>query len=155
MPSSAWGSRRKLARGLLLAAAGMLCAAGDCQRQTPGGEYEALRGAITQVRVDASEFVVQPDERWPERGGDTGAAAVCLLTTAAEVYVNDAYTGVEALTAGDVVDVVGYRELPGRGERLVVSLARVRRAAAAPPEPDIPLPHAPATLPATTQPEEK
>lgn len=128
-----------LARGIvtLAVAAGLLS---GCARQRPASEHETVAGTIDSVRQDTSELSVSVTEGRDARR----APLLCLLTSDAEIYVNDRFAGFDALQFDDQVELIGYRESSSRGQRFVVTIANVTRAEPPPPAPALVLDSAPA-----------
>ncbi len=104
----------------LAVAAAALC---GCDRlRTPSG-YETLTGAVVTVPSELGEIVVRV-----RLGDGLGERLlVCALTKDAETYVNDRFASPQELRAGDVIDLVGYRDPNPQLERFVISFAHVRR----------------------------
>ena len=131
---------RSAAMTLNLLVAGFVA---GCSEQDRPERHEVLSGVVESLHADTGQLTVRTSGFRPESEGEQSVS--CLLTSDAEVYVNDKFSGLAGLTVGDTVELVGYRDPIPRSERFLVALARVRRAAAA-PQPDLP---PPTTTPAT------
>jgi hypothetical protein len=128
--------------------AGALCALAGCERPRGTSDYLVLNGVVETVGAETSELSVRVDDAWAERSKSTVPA---LLTQDTEIYINDRFSGFDAIAPGDNLEIIGYRESSPRGERFVVSLAYITRPQPPPPEPVLLTP----ARPATSQPEEK
>jgi len=60
----------------------------------------------------------------------------CLLSSDAEVYINDKFSAIGAIAVGDTAELIGYRD-PNRVERFLVSLVHITRDEPLPPAPDL------------------
>ena len=122
------------------------CLLAGCGEQGRPERHEALIGTIESLHADTGQLTVRARGFRPEP--DSEQSISCLLTSDAEIYVNDKFSDLAGLAVGDSVELVGYREPIPRSERFLVALARVRCAAPPAPAPDLPLPTtAPETRP--------
>jgi len=126
----------------------MVCAASGCNRQAPANRHEVLTGTVETVQAQTGQLTVHVPGLRPEPVDDQ--RVVCLLANDTEVYINDRFQTFDAISAGDTVELVGYRDSSLRAERFVVRLACITRKEPLPPEPDLAL----ATTRVTTQPQE-
>jgi hypothetical protein len=124
------------------------CFVAGCSKQDWPERHEALTGTIESLHPDTGQLTVRARGFRPESEGEQSVS--CLLASDAEIYVNDKFCGLAGLTAGDTVELVGYRDPIPRAERFLVALARVQRAEPPAPPPDLP---AQTTAP-TTRPKE-
>ncbi len=126
-----------------------VCLAGGCEKPSTSSEYSVVDGTVEGLRADTFELTVRAGEHWPGMAPDSIIS--CLLTKDAEIYVNDRFSGFDAIAVGDDVELIGYPEPNRRGERFVVATASIRRAEPLPDPPDL---SPPATQPAAPPPQE-
>jgi len=120
-----------------------------CGEQSRASKYEILSGTVEGVRAETGQLRVRPDDE--RHGRDENRKVACLLTSDAEVYINDRFSSFDAIEIGDAVELVGYREQTPHTERFVVALAQITRNEPPPPEPEL---ASPSTQP-TSQRQEK
>ena len=128
--------------------AGVVALGHGCRNASGPEQHEALLGTVESIQPDTGQITVRVEELRGERSPT--ARITCLVTSDAEVYVNDRYSGFDAIEIGDTVELIGYRDPNPRAERFIVCLTRIVRNEPAPPKPDL---TPPATQP-TTQPQE-
>jgi hypothetical protein len=105
-----------------------------------------LSGTVESVRADTGQLTVRVLS--PRAEESESERVSCLLTSDAEVYVNDKCSSLEAISIGDTVELIGYPDPSPRAERFLVCLALITRNEPLPPEPDLsPLPTQAATQP--------
>ncbi len=117
-----------------------------CPRQSSRGDYKIIAGTVQSVNATERELTILVDPS-SAQSDDPGKAA-CLLTSDAEVYVDDVFSGVEAIEIGDTVRLVGYVDTSPQAERFVVSKAEIERNEPLPDPPDL---SPPTTIPPTSQ----
>jgi len=117
-----------------------------CPRQSTRGDYKILTGTVQSVNATERELTILIEPSSSER--TTPGKLACLLTSDAEVYVDDVFSGVEAVEIGDTVRLVGYVDTSPQAKRFVVSKAEIERNEPLPDPPDL---SPPTTIPPTSQ----
>jgi len=126
-------NRKRRWRAALAPALTAACLAAGCTRQSSPSGYEVISGTVGEVHPETGQLTVRSGAAWVDSGKERALA--CLLTGDAEVYVNDRFSGFEALQVGDAIEVIAYRDPTSQAERFVVCFAYVTR-----PEPPAPVP---------------
>ncbi len=121
------------ARCLLLPA--LLGLAWSCERQLPTNRHDAITGVVQSQQVELGQLTIRPIPGRPELGENP--TVQCLLSTDAEVYVNDQYSAPDAIQVGDTVEVIGHHDANSRTDRFLVCLVLITRPAPLPPAPDL------------------
>ena len=123
----------------VLVAAGLVAAWPiGCGGQPPATRHEIVTGVVEGLRTETGQLTVRTTGMRHER--DEEPTVSCLLTSDAEVYINDKFSRVAALTIGDTVELIGYPDPGPRAERFLVLLAHVTRPEPLPPAPDLEVP---------------
>lgn len=112
--------------GASLLAAALLS---GCQSPPPPPKYAFVTGLVTGCRPDTGEVSVD----WLARGAQEPTTLVAHVNEHSELYIDDRLAPLAELHAGDEVELQVYRDQ----DVYVVTTARVRRRAAAPPLPAV------------------
>ncbi len=122
---------------------GSLGAAAGCGRQASSYRHELLAGTVESIDAATGQLVLRLNV---SDAADQERKIACLLTNDAEVYVNDMFSGRDALRPGDAAELIGFTDPEPPGERFIVALAHVVRGVPPVPEPDLtpPTPSQPA-----------
>ncbi len=115
-----------------------VCGSSGCERRPPPSRFDVLTGTVAGLRADTGELTVRTGLERPDGIDDQNVT--CLITSDAEVYINDKFSSIAEIDIGDDVQLIGYVDPDPRTERFLVSLARISRSAALPPPPDLPIP---------------
>ncbi len=107
----------------------LLLAAPSCRRNEHQAPYQAFSGTIKALDLETGELFIRADAAPEPWRSDRNVP--CVATKDTEIYVDDRFSGLHELAVGDGIELVGYRE----GDRIVVSLANVRRGGLPPPLP--------------------
>lgn len=113
------------------------CGSSGCERRPPPRRFDVLTGTVAGLRADTGELTVHTGLERPDGINDQNVT--CLITSDAEVYINDKFSSIAEINIGDDVELIGYVDPDPRTERFLVSLARISRSAALPPPPDLPI----------------
>ncbi len=124
-------------RPALFAALTSALLAVGCRPPSGPSRHEMIAGTVESVRPGTGELTVRTSGFGSEREQGQQEKVSCLLTSDAEVYINDRFSPPEAIAVGDLVELIGYRESTPRAERFVVCLAQITRREPLPPEPDL------------------
>ncbi len=124
--------RRWTALPLAIAAAALIT---GCTRQSSPSGYDVISGSVAAVHAETGQLTVRSGAPWVDSGKQRESA--CLLTGDAEVYVNDRFSAPEALSIGDAIEVIAYRDPTTPAERFVVCFAYVTRSEPPAPPPDL------------------
>jgi hypothetical protein len=115
-----------------------------CEPSSAPGTYRSRTGTVEGVRLETGQLLVRFD-------GAADRRVPCLITNDTEIYINDRFSRIENIQIGDEVELLGYADPNNpRGERFVLSFARIERTETDPPPIDL---TPPASQP-TTQPQE-
>jgi hypothetical protein len=139
-----------VARGLLwVIGLGLLWAASGCGRPVPTNRHDVLAGTVHSLRPDMGQLTVHTTAPRPELGSNPNLQ--CLLSSDAEVYINDKFSTSDAIVVGDNVELIGYMDPDPRAERFVVCLVYIARSEPLPPSPDLTAPSTAPTVPDVVQ----
>lgn len=139
-------SWRRVMHGFPAAVAvGLLTLLAGCSKQDQQSSYEVFVGTVKALDVETGEMFVRAGQ--PRPGQQTVRNVPCVVTKDSEIYINDAFSGIERLLVGDTIELVGCRD----EDRFVISFANVVRSR---PEPPLPAFAPPATQPTEKTPEE-
>ncbi len=117
---------------------GLLWAAFGCGRKEPTNRHDVLAGTVQSLRPDMGQLTVHATTPRPEP--DSNPNVQCLLSSDAEVYINDKFSTSDAIVVGDNVELIGYLDPDPRAERFVVCLVYIARSEPLPPAPDLAAP---------------
>jgi hypothetical protein len=120
-------------RLLLCGLVGTVWATPGCSRQGSSYRHELVTGTLESLDAATGQLVL----RMNVPGTDDERKLTCLLTNDAEVYVNDVFSGWDALRPGDAAELIGFTDPEPPHERFIVALAHVARALPPVPEPDL------------------
>jgi hypothetical protein len=101
-------------------AAALLSALG-CSRQPAQPSYTTLTGVVEAVHADSGELVV----RTPSLRPAAPERSLVCSTTNAEVYINDRFSQLAAISQGDAIELVGYHDPDPHAARFIVSFAYI------------------------------
>jgi len=127
-------SRHITALAFSTAVAVLLC---GCSEHESPSDYLAFSGTIRGLDAETGELFVRADER--VRGWRTDRDIPCVVTKDSEIYVNDRFSQFADIRITDRFTLAGYRDK----DHLAVTMLRVDRPEAPPPEPVL----TPATAP--------
>lgn len=134
---------------LLAVGLGAVLTLPGCGRQTPANRHDVLAGSVQSVHAETGQLTVRQSFPRPEIGDNPTVS--CLLSSDAEVYINDKFSAIDAIVAGDNIELIGYRDPNPRAERFLVSLVHITRSEPLPPAPDLAGASAASTVPARVQ----
>lgn len=122
-PRGAWKPMRAV---LLLAL--LACA---CERPGSTPRYEIIGGRLAEMDPRTGELTLEMS------AADESAGTLhCTVTADTEITVNDLATPVGGLRAGDVLEVIGYRQRAGGLDGFVATSIFVEREAEMPRSPE-------------------
>lgn len=107
----------------------LLCAANGCQSPPPPPKYTFITGQVTACRAETGEVTL--DAR-PGRAAPA-TSLIAHFSEHSELYIDDQLTPLADLRPGDEIELLVYRDQ----DAYVVTSARVARASAPPPQPEI------------------
>lgn len=116
---------------------GALWVLAGCERQLPTNRYDVLSGTVQALQAEMGQLTVRTGAPRPEFGSSPNVQ--CLLSSDAEVYINDKFSAIDAIAVGDTAELIGYHD-PGRAERFLVCLVHIARSEPLPPAPGLSLP---------------
>lgn len=102
-----------------------------CQPPPARHTYAVLAGEVLSCHPRTGELTMRAAGAL-RRGDDT---VYCVLTQDSEIYINDRFSAIDAISIGDSIELVGYRDARPPLERFVVSFAHVARAEPMAPAP--------------------
>jgi len=108
-----------------------------CERQLPANRYDVLSGTVQALQAEMGQLTVRTSTPRPEFGPNPNVR--CLLSSDAEVYINDTFSAADAMVVGDTAELIGYHD-PSRAERFLVCLVHIARSEPLPPAPDLSVP---------------
>jgi len=110
------------------------CLLVGCEKQLPENRFDVIAGTVQSLHADMGQLTVRSSVLRPD--ATDHPYVHCLLSSDAEVYINDKFSAIGAIAVGDTAELIGYRD-PNRVERFLVSLVHITRDEPLPPAPDL------------------
>lgn len=96
-----------------------------CERAAPSGRYSVVLGDVLATDVTIGEITVRLVRRGAHESA--GESLHCTVTRDSEIYIDDRFSSLADVRAGDRVELIGYRDPDPAINRFIVTNARIER----------------------------
>lgn len=112
---------------------GLLCAVGGCGGEARVPQFVSVKGELTALSAETHELTLRARDEL----GRAADSVSCLMNSHSEIYINDRAGGIDALSVGDQLEIIGYRDRSARLDTIVVTYAYVTKPIGPPTLPDL------------------